>query len=92
MPTRRLVIAVSQTKRKQPHVPTQRLLIAVSLKKRRQPHVPTQRHVIALNHGKKTLLHVHITHLKEIPFVHSKEINMHCLNPSLLQRMPISRT
>ena len=42
--------------------------------------------------GKKSLLNVHVTLLKYVPFMHFKGINMHCLNPSLLQGRPISRT
>ena len=41
VPTQRLVIAVSQKKRRLLHVPTQKLVTAVNQIKRRLPHVPT---------------------------------------------------
>jgi hypothetical protein len=87
----RLILTTKKivNKKKQPPVPTQRLVIGMSQRKRRHPHVHTQRLIIAGNQRKRRQPHVHVTLLKKRAYVHPEGINMHYLNPSLLQRRPI---
>ena len=79
VPTQRPAIADSR--RRQP----QRLHILAGQRKKKAASRAYLKARYSIEPGEKSLLHVHITLLKEIPFVHSEGISMHCLNPSLLQ-------
>ena len=89
MPIQRLAMAPIQRKIRQPHVPIQRLATAVSQRKRREH----SKVCYSIEPEKKiSATRAHYCSKKRAYYVHSEGIGMHFLNPSLLQRMPISRT